>query len=204
MSLLHVSVEDCIARDKERLHPVGEDVIRKQLKTSSGARKGGWNLTAEWLSNWPDIERYKDPDWGLYLAAPEAVMIDLDGTFALHVARGPYEMEKCETDAVNPSVYSCVEDWKRNGIKIILLSGRNEDFRPHTERWLVANKIEYDHLFMRASEDNRPDYVVKYELFNEHVRHNYTVRLALDDRNQVVQVWRQTGLPTWQVNDGNF
>lgn len=204
IDLLNVPIEDCIARDKERPSPVGEDVIRRQVKTSSGARKNGWRLTREWLSNWPEIEPYKVPYQDSLLPAPEAVMIDIDGTLALHVARGPYEMEKCETDAVNIAVAEQIDAWLNEGLKIILLSGRNEDFRPQTERWLYANGVEYSHLFMRASEDSRPDYVVKYELFDKHVRHRFNVKVSLDDRNQVVAVWRQVGLPTWQVNYGNF
>ena len=45
---------------------------------------------------------------------------------------------------------------------------------------------------------------VKHELFNKHVRHDYNVRGAFDDRNQVVEMWRAIGLTVFQVADGNF
>lgn len=204
IDLLNVPVEECIARDSLRAAPVGEEVIRKQSKTGVGARKNGWRLTSEWLSDWPEIEPYRIPYEDSFLPAPEAVMVDIDGTTALHVARGPYEMEKCETDAVNTAVKEQIDNWKQLGLIVILLSGRDEEWRDHTKRWLDGNMIQYDHLFMRPLGDRRPDYVVKYELFDNNVRNSFNVRLSLDDRNQVIEVWRQLELPTWQVNYGNF
>jgi hypothetical protein len=46
--------------------------------------------------------------------------------------------------------------------------------------------------------------VVKGELFDAHVRHRFNVRVSLDDRDRVVALWRRLGLPTWQVNYGDF
>lgn len=58
--------------------------------------------------------------------------------------------------------------------------------------------ILYD-LFMREA-----DYIVKAELFDKYVRHNYNVIGVLDDRTQVVNMWRSMGLTCLQVAPGDF
>ncbi len=42
------------------------------------------------------------------------------------------------------------------------------------------------------------DEVVKEEIFNENIRGNYNVRFVLDDRNKVVDMWRQLGLNAYK------
>jgi hypothetical protein len=64
--------------------------------------------------------------------------------------------------------------------------------------------VPYDELWMRPAGDTRRDDIVKAELFDAHLRHRYNVRVSLDDRDRVVALWRRMGLPTWQVNYGNF
>lgn len=48
------------------------------------------------------------------------------------------------------------------------------------------------------------DSIIKRELFEAHVRDTYAVRFVLDDRNQVVRMWRSLGLTCLQVADGAF
>jgi hypothetical protein len=69
--------------------------------------------------------------------------------------------------------------------------------------WL-DNYITYDHLFMRPEKDMRPDNIVKAELFDQYVRDNFDVRFVLDDRDQVVDMWRAMGIKTLQVEPGAF
>jgi hypothetical protein len=58
---------------------------------------------------------------------------------------------------------------------------------------------------MRAPKDQRKDSIVKKELFEESVRNNYNILFALDDRNQVVDMWRkELGIKCLQVNYGDF
>ncbi len=91
-----------------------------------------------------------------------------------------------------------------NDDSVILLSGRGEEYREETEAWLAHHAVPYDELWMRPAGDTRRDDIVKAELFDAHLRHRYNVRLSLDDRDRVVALWRRMGLPTWQVNYGNF
>ncbi len=84
-------------------------------------------------------------------------------------------------------------------------SGRTEACRDNTETWLMNNvTTHYAALHMRATGDMRKDAVVKQELFNTHIRDHYDVRYVIDDRNQVVAMWRELGLTVLQVADGDF
>lgn len=195
-----VPVEECLRRDAARERPVGEEIIRILADKHEKSRRGGWRLTAEWLNDEPAVEPYTaDP------ALPSAVMCDIDGTLALRGDRGAYDFTRCEEDLLNVSVRGALRSFRgADGDVIVLLSGRGEEHRSQTEAWLRAHEVPYDELWMRAAGDQRRDDVVKAELFDRHVRHRFAVRVSLDDRDRVVAVWRRMGLPTWQVNYGNF
>ncbi|MGW7118575.1 phosphatase domain-containing protein, partial [Streptomyces xanthophaeus] len=201
-----VPLEECLRRDAARERQVGEEIIRILADKHQKARKGGWRLTSEWMNGVsggvavPPVQTYvPDP------ALPSAVMCDIDGTLALLGNRGPYDFSRCELDVLNESVRHALDAFRRaDGDVIVLLSGRSEEHRPQTESWLRRHGVPYDELWMRATGDTRRDDVVKAELFDAHVRHRYAVRVSLDDRDRVVAVWRRMGLPTWQVNYGDF
>ncbi|MFC8917817.1 AAA family ATPase [Streptomyces sp. NPDC047821] len=195
-----VAVEECIRRDGARERPVGEEIIRLLADKHTKARKGGWRLTAEWFDDQPPVAAYvPDP------ALPSAVMCDIDGTLALRGNRGPFDFTRCDEDLLNVSVRQALHSFRRaDGDVIVLLSGRGEEHRAMTEEWLRRHEVPYDELWMRAAGDHRRDDVVKAELFDRHVRDRFAVRVSLDDRDRVVAVWRRMGLPTWQVNYGNF
>ncbi|MEV4680051.1 AAA family ATPase [Streptomyces kurssanovii] len=195
-----VPVDECIRRDAGRDRRVGEEIIRILADKHAKARRGGWRLTEEWLNDEIPVEPYAaDP------ALPAAVMCDIDGTLALRGDRGPYDFTRCEEDLLNVSVRGALWSFRRaDGDVIVLLSGRGEEHRERTEAWLRRHEVPYDELWMRAAGDGRRDDVVKAELFDRHVRHRFAVRVSLDDRDRVVAVWRRMGLPTWQVNYGNF
>jgi predicted kinase len=196
-----VPVEECVRRDGERERSVGEELIRLLADKHLKARKGGWQLTAEWLNDEPPpVDPYvADP------ALPSAVMCDIDGTLALRGDRGPYDFSRCGEDLLNVSVRQALHAFRRaDDDVIVLLSGRSEEHRGQTEEWLRRHEVPYDELWMRVAGDVRRDDIVKAELFDRHVRERFAVRVSLDDRDRVVAVWRRMGLPTWQVNYGNF
>ncbi|MER5709163.1 MULTISPECIES: AAA family ATPase [unclassified Streptomyces] len=196
-----VPVDECVRRDAARERPVGEEIIRILADKHAKATRGGWRLTAEWLAGGPGAGTPYVPDPSL----PSAVMCDIDGTLALRGDRGPFDFKRCDLDLLNVSVRDALRAFRKaESDRIVLLSGRSEDDRVMTEEWLARHGVPYDELWMRASGDGRGDDLVKAELFDAHVRHRYAVRVSLDDRDRVVALWRRMGLPTWQVNYGNF
>jgi hypothetical protein len=72
-------------------------------------------------------------------------------------------------------------------------------------RWLTQHNITFDLLELRKTDDGRMDAIVKKELFDMHIANKYFVEFVLDDRNQVVDLWRnELGLTCFQVNYGDF
>lgn len=138
----------------------------------------------------------------------KVVLCDLDGTLCLFEKqdksksnyRSPYDASTCENDLMNEAVAKILGFC----LKVILVSGREDKYRNQTERWLEANGIEYDALLMRRSGDYRKDSIVKLEIYDEFIKPFYDVEFVLDDRNQVVEMWRDQGLICLQVADGNF
>ncbi len=135
---------------------------------------------------------------------PKAFLYDLDGTvFHMNGKRGPYDLN-VEVDDVD-KVIAHIVDVMACFLVPIAMSGRKEAARVATENALSDYDIPFEHLFMRANDDNRKDSLVKTDLFNEHVRDNFDVQFVLDDRNQVVKdCWRAMGLKCLQVEDGDF
>lgn len=136
---------------------------------------------------------------------PKAVICDLDGTLSLLNGRDPYNAATCDNDLLNEPVATALKMAKQQGYQVILLSGREDKFREPTVRFLDKHQIGYDLLLMRTSNDFRKDNIIKRELFEGEIQGKYFVEFLLDDRNQVVDMWRKDlNLPCFQVNYGDF
>lgn len=146
-------------------------------------------------------------NWDAVGMRPSAFLWDIDGTLALKGDRDIYDGSKVFLDRTNPDVValkSALREFHGEDVAHIIMSGRSDEFRQETLDWLDRNHIEYDAVYMRASDDKRPDWQVKLDLFNEHVRNKYWVEGVFDDRNQVVRLWRELGLTCYQIADGDF
>ncbi|MDJ0344056.1 hypothetical protein QMK19_02595 [Streptomyces sp. H10-C2] len=193
-------LDECLRRDAARDNPVGEDIIRLLDGKRIKAARSGWRLTDDWMNDTPAVEPYIADE-----TLPAAVMCDIDGTLAVNLNRNPYDFTHCERDGLNTSVRDALVAFQQaNCDRIVLLSGCGEEFRPQTEAWIAAHAVPCDELWMRHAGDARREDIVKAELFDAHLRHRYNVRVSLDDRDRVVAIWRRMGLPTWQVNHGDF
>jgi predicted kinase len=179
-SFLQVPFEKCIARDLKRPNSVGEKVIRDMYKQAFPFE--------------PIIQNYN---------LPNAIILDIDGTLAIMGNRSPYDWGKVDLDTKNYEVFNLYRLYKNDGYKIIICSGRDEICREKTEKWLADNWIEYDKLYMRPQGSTEKDSVIKERFLNEIVK-DYYVQLVVDDRQQVVDMWRSKGLTCFQVNEGNF
>jgi predicted kinase len=189
-----VDVDECIKRNRTRANAGGRNVPEEVIRKQAERMKGTYDNK---LDPAPEYRQYEYPS-GL-----PAVMVDIDGTLARMVSRGPFDWSKVGEDEVIENVAYLISDLPRRYIRIIM-SGRDEVCRPETEAWLDAEGIEYDELYMRPKGDMRPDNIVKYELFDQHVRDEYNVIMVFDDRQQVVDMWRAIGLTVAQVAPGDF
>ena len=177
----HVSLETCIERDLKRFNSVGEKVIR--------------DMYNQFIAPPRNPKPAHNPD------LPDAIICDLDGTLALIGDRSPYDGASCEKDLVNEPVRSILQ---ASGKAIIFVSGREDKSKPQTLAWLEKHGICFDALHMRKSGDMRKDSIVKREIYDEFILDKYNVTFVLDDRDQVVKVWRDLGLTCLQVDYGDF
>jgi predicted kinase len=178
------SLSECLLRNRHRTNQVPDKVIIDMYNKYV-------------LPNKPRVEN--NPE--LY----PAIVCDLDGTLAIHVDRGPFEFEKCYSDAVNKAVLECIKTMQRAGHRLIFVSGREDSCRKETYAWLTEKcELQSFLLYMRAAKDNRKDSIVKEEIYKRDIMPEYYVEFVLDDRQQVVDALREMGLQVWQVARGDF
>lgn len=210
VDLTNVPVDTCILRDLTRsMHGgrfVGSDYIQKK---HSQFIKGKpyplpWHSTGAIPA---PPEPYVPPK-----NKPRAILVDLDGTMALMNGRGPFDWWAVGEDLPNQPIVDLVwvysrSTWASND-EVIFMSGRDEVCRRQTQDWLEQLGFANHKLYMRPSlpdgVQQPKDSVVKLELFNRYIRYNYDVQFVLDDRNQVVRMWRDLGLTCLQVAPGDF
>jgi hypothetical protein len=85
----------------------------------------------------------------------------------------------------------------------VFCSGRSDQVRQETEVWLKDHGL-VGPLYMRARRDKRADYIVKGELLDRIRADGWEPIMAFDDRDQVVKMWRERGVPCAQVAEGDF
>ena len=124
-------------------------------------------------------------------------------------------------DKPNLPVIKMAQLFKADGFKIVIFSGRNDRGFFATKQWLADNDVPFDLLVLRpdkfksdswpiadgnpATGDMRfmPDDILKKKMLDTFVDIN-DVFLIVDDRQKVVDMWRDLGLNTFQVAPGDF
>jgi hypothetical protein len=148
---------------------------------------------------------------------PGCVVFDIDGTLASIEHRRHFVRSKPKNwmafrrgmahDLPCHDIIWLLKTMKAAGCTVLVASGRGEEDREVTETWLrdVAG-VEglYERLYMRAEQDYRSDDVVKGEILDQMIADGFQPTIAVDDRNQVVDMWRARGLRCLQVAPGDF
>ena len=198
-----VSQEEAIRRDAGRAKKVGEDVIKKFFQKNNIDKVSGKLPAMPEVPSLNDREfvKYSEPD--NELALPTCVLVDIDGTIAHMTGRSPYDYSRVSEDAVDEVIERLVGTLHRDGYEIIFFSGRKDSSKEDTKKWLIDNVDPSTNfqLFMRPADDDRPDYVVKYEMFHEHIQGKYHVEFVIDDRLQVCRMWHKLGVKVVRVGD---
>lgn len=112
--------------------------------------------------------------------------------------------ERCTEDTPYWEIVDLIDMAMEADIRIVLCTGRDSFCRKDTEEWLLEHGIYYDKLYMRAEGDRRSDADVKRELLAEMRSEGFDPVLVFEDRDRVVQMWRDEGLRCLQVAPGNF
>lgn len=143
----------------------------------------------------------------------KVVIVDYDGTLSdgkhrlhllptkdLHLTESwsefnsasKYDEPITDTIAVINAMYEA-------GYAVIILTGRSDEVRSESIYWLQKYGVEYDHIIMRRSFDNRKDTVIKEEVLRAIGLENIVA--CWDDSPNVIKHMRGLGLTVYQVCD---
>lgn len=149
------------------------------------------------------------------MSAPTpAIIVDLDGTLCdvehrVHYVRSKPKNWKAFNESMEldrPYIW-CIEliaAMKARGYKIIFVTGRDDNFRDMTTKWLENHNVVFDELHMRRAGDFREDSDVKEEIYKNDIEKKTQVLFVVDDRRSVVERWRKLGLICLQCAPGDF
>lgn len=142
------------------------------------------------------------------------IVFDIDGTVADVTHRRQFVASKPKNwaawnagmsrDTVHEDIKFIYDTFRAAGARIIFCSGRGEENRAVTIRWLKDNGFQFEALFMRREKDYRQDSIVKVELLEQIRQWHGEPALWFDDRTQVVDAIRAQGVRVLQVAPGDF
>ena len=153
----------------------------------------------------------------------KTVIFDLDGTLALIDSRREisigddgkmdwdtfFNPKMISLDDPNIPVIKMAQMLDSQGFKIVIFSGRSDKTKDATKDWLDKHDVPFDVLRMRPSTHDwhfMPDYALKQfwldSMFPDNIKDE--ILAVFDDRQQVVDMWRDNGLFVFQVADGDF
>jgi len=146
---------------------------------------------------------------------PRAIVCDLDGTLVdvrgiRHLVDSSerrdfqaFHQASLECPA-NDGVSAALSEGRKRGLAIVLVTARDDRWSFLTTMWLNEHQISYDDLIMRGRRDDRPDHLVKRD-FAVSLARKYRVEVAIDDRDDILDVWRSAGFATMKVEqDGSL
>ena len=150
----------------------------------------------------------------------KTVIFDLDGTLALIDTRRAlslkmngkmdwdkfFDPQNIQLDEPNTPVIKMAQMLDSQGFNIVILSGRSKATYRTTRQWLIQNDVPFDDLHMRPTSDDwhfMKDSTLK-QIWLDTVVDKDDVFAVFDDRQQVVDMWRDNGLTCFQVADGDF
>lgn len=155
-----------------------------------------------------------------------AIIFDIDGTLSkvdhrLHFITGEKKdwdafYDACDQDPPNEDIVWIAEMLGVANFDICMhepgrfftpwfCTGRVERVRGKTVKWLGENipilfENFWENIMMRPDGDFRADHVLKAEMLGQLQNWGYEIRAVFDDRQRVVDMWREVGLTALQVN----
>lgn len=195
--VLHESYDTCLERCSKRIdHPTIKDekTAKKVLNFFfTKYERVEDNEADEVIRIWPSFNK------------PDAVWIDMDNTLSnashrehfLDKTKGKPNwkafFDACVNDSINEWCSKIINSMQ-DSVDILICSARPDDYKKHTEEWLITNKIHYNDIIMRRRNDFRPDFIVKEIMYEFEVKTKYNLLFSIDDRKQVIDQIRKHGV----------
>lgn len=184
-----INLKEALTRNMSRQRKVNEEIIQKQYSKYLKIREN-FNIDFTPVTFENDCNKH------------HVILLDLDGTIAHMKDRSPFDWKRVgedDVDEVIKNISNCCHHYN----KVIVCTGRDSICLSETKDWLKRYGIGYDTIFARKENDNRPDWVVKEEMWRQ-ISKNYYIAALIDDRQQVVRRARALGLKVLNVAYNNF
>lgn len=144
----------------------------------------------------------------------KTVIFDIDGTLAniehrLHHIEGDKKdwdgfHKECHLDTTYPKIIEMTHIMRDAGYRIVMCTGRGEQNRQATEKWLVENEIPCVLLLMRAEGNFESDFIIKRRMVGYLIEEGHDIHYAFEDRDRVVEMYREIGITCFQVKKGDY
>lgn len=227
--VIHESYATCLERALKRAENEGHPTIKDE-KNARSALQVFFTKYERPKNEEADLVTFIYPEG----PKPKVIVCDLDGTLCdvehrRHHVRGTDE----KSSTINPdgsisiTVKPFKKDWaaffrdipkdpanqwcldilakfNASGTRIVFCSGRDDNQRKMTVEWLDKHCGFMYTLYMRNRQDSRQDSIVKEIILDFELLTRYTPYFMIDDRDQVVEMWRKRGFTCLQCADGDF
>ncbi len=139
----------------------------------------------------------------------KAIIFDIDGTLAdvehrkHHLPNWDRFFAEMHNDPVIEPVgwlfkELCLDANSRE-YAVLVVTARPDNYESVTRDWIEERlSTGYDRMYMRKTDDFRRDAVVKAEILQKIMDDGYEPFLVIDDRPEVVDMWRSFGIATLQ------
>lgn len=143
-----------------------------------------------------------------------AVICDLDGTLCnvdhrLHFVRTEGKKDwksffmSLSEDTPNEWCEALIHQMSEKHA-IVFASGRPDDHQKATAEWLKQHGFSTTNLYMRCRGDHRQDYIAKEIILDFEILTRFKPLFFIDDRKQVVDLWRKRGFTCLACANGEF
>lgn len=143
----------------------------------------------------------------------QAVIFDIDGTIAdishrlNHIQNDPKDWDAFHEDCANDDpiypIINLAHIFDRMGFHIILCTGRPFRNYEKTSAWLNFHTVPYHRIHMRDNDNYESDFIIKKRMLDI-ILEKYEVYMVFEDRDQVVNMYRENGITCLQVKDGDY
>lgn len=183
----NISLEESVRRDSARgKASVGKDVI--------------FDLWNKYIKPKRPVIQYNE-------LLEDAIIVDIDGTISdKFPGRGPYDYNLVDLDSPKENIIKLIQILETN-YKIIFVTARENSCYEKTQNWinLHCNLINDYILLMKQENDDRKDFIVKEEIYNNEIKDKFNIIAVFDDRDVVVDLYRnKLGLTCLQIDYGTF
>ena len=138
----------------------------------------------------------------------DAVIFDMDGTLCdVSSIRHHVDGKERNFDAFHGAAIDCppnaevvegVEQARKDGFAIVIVTARSAKWRDYTIKWLDQLEIGFDALYTRIEADFRPDYEIKAVILKD-LKQDFNPVHAWDDSPKIIALWRENGIDVTEV-----